>query len=248
MTERILVSLPTYNERENLAPLIAGILAYLPQAEVLVVDDNSPDGTGLAADELARSNPRIHVLHRQGKLGMGSAILAGMRFAIDRRFDHFINMDADFSHHPRYLPALAAGMAHADVMIGSRYVPGGGVANWPFPRWLMSVGTNLIARLLLRLPVRDTSGGFRCYRVSKLRRIRLSAIRSRGYSFQQEMLFRCWQAGCRFGETPIVFADRRAGRSKVNTREIVRSLVRVVAIGVSAMTGQEERAAALQAA
>src|SRR6266481_1499534 len=166
---RILVSLATYNERDNLASLIHEIHAVVPRADILVIDDNSPDGTGRLADELAAADPRMHVLHRSGKLGLGTAILAAMRYAMDHDYDWLVNMDADFSHHPRYLPALLAGMKHHDVMIGSRYVPGGGVVNWPASRRLMSAGVNTMVRLLLRIPAHDTSGSYRCYRVAKLR-------------------------------------------------------------------------------
>ena len=221
---RILVSLATYNERDNLEPLIREIHAIVPAADVLVVDDHSPDGTGQLADTLAAADLRIHVIHRAGKLGLGTATVAAMRYAIDRDYDLLINMDADFSHHPRYLPALLAGMDQRDVMIGSRYVPGGGTVNWPLSRRLMSRGVNTLARLLLRIPARDTSGAFRCFRVAKLREIPFDQIRSKGYSFQEEFLYLCRRAGCTMGETPIIFEDRRAGASKVNPREAVRSL------------------------
>jgi dolichol-phosphate mannosyltransferase len=234
---RILVSLATYNERDNLAPLIWEVQKTLPSAEVLVIDDNSPDGTGRLADELAARNPHVHVLHRPGKLGLGTAILAAMRYAMEHGYDYCINMDADFSHHPRYLPALVAGMARHDVMIGSRYVPGGGTENWPLSRRFISRGVNALVRLLMRLPPRDCSGAYRCYRVSKLREARLDRMVSRGYSFQQEVLYRCRKAGCRLGEVPIVFENRRAGASKVNLREAVRSLSVLMFLGVHAFFG-----------
>src|SRR5262249_5489315 len=164
---------------------------------------------------------RIHVIHRAGKLGLGTAILAGMRYAIDNGYDYFVNMDADFSHDPKYLPALLAGMKKHDVMIGSRYIPGGGTENWPLSRKVMSTGANYLVRFLLRLPARDCSGGYRCYRVAKLREAGLEHLLSHGYSFQQEVLYRCRRVGCRIGETPIIFANRRAGASKVNPREVV---------------------------
>jgi dolichol-phosphate mannosyltransferase len=239
MTPRTLVSLATYNEKENLASLVAEVLQQLPAADVLVVDDNSPDGTGRLADELAATNPHVHVLHRPGKLGLGTATIAAMRFAIDHGYTFHINMDADFSHHPRYLPALAAGMTRADVMIGSRYVTGGGVVNWPWRRQLMSKLVNLFARVTLRLPPHDTSGAFRCYRVEKLKQIRLDRIWSRGYSFQEEMLYRCRKIRCRMRETPIIFEDRRAGSSKVNAREAARSIGILVLLGVYALLGWE---------
>lgn len=234
---RILVSVATYNEKENLPALVREIHTTLPAAHVLVVDDNSPDGTGKLADGLAAADPRVHVLHRAGKLGLGTAILAGMRYAMEHDYDYVLSMDADFSHHPRYLPAMVAGMDRHDVMIGSRYVPGGGTENWPLKRWLISNGVNLLTRLLMRVGARDASGGFRCYRVSKLREAHLERMISRGYSFQEEMLYRCRAAGCRVGETPIIFADRRGGTSKVNTREAVRSMGVLLYLGSMAFFG-----------
>jgi dolichol-phosphate mannosyltransferase len=232
---RLLVATATYNERDNLSALIREILQVMPDADVLVVDDHSPDGTGRLADELAAADPRIHVVHRAGKLGLGTAILAEMRYAMDYGFDLLVNMDADFSHHPRYLPALVAGMKRHDLMIGSRYVGGGGTLNWPMSRRLMSWGINALVRLLLRIPARDTSGGYRCYRVAMLRRTNLENLLSRGYSFQEEVLYRCRRAGCKIGETPIIFEDRRAGASKVNHWEIARSLGIIVWLGINAI-------------
>jgi dolichol-phosphate mannosyltransferase len=240
MAQRTLVSLATYNEKDNLAPLVAEIQQQLPHADILVIDDNSPDGTGRLADELAAADPRLRVLHRPGKLGLGTATVAAMRYAIEHDYDFLINMDADFSHHPRYLPALQAGMERYDVMIGSRYVPGGGVKDWPWKRELMSRGVNGLSRFLFRLPPRDTSGAFRCYRVAKLKAIPLDRIWSRGYSFQEEILYRCRRVGCRFGETPIVFEDRRAGASKVNVKEAVRSLSILFVLGSASLLGLEE--------
>jgi dolichol-phosphate mannosyltransferase len=237
---RVLVSLATYNERDNLAPLLAEIHKAAPSADVLVIDDNSPDGTGRLADELAAGDPKLHVLHRAGKLGLGTAILAAMRYAMEQGFDLLVNMDADFSHHPRYLPALLAGMRRYDVMIGSRYVHGGGTENWPRSRLLISQAVNLMVRLLLRVPARDCSGAYRCYRVAKLRQARLERTVSRGYSFQQEVLYRCRLAGCRIGETPIIFENRRAGASKVNLKEAVRSLTVLLLLGIPAFFGMEE--------
>jgi dolichol-phosphate mannosyltransferase len=234
---RILVSTATYNEAGNLAPLVREIRAALPDADVLVTDDNSPDGTGRVADDLARADPHVRVLHRAGKLGLGTAILAAVRYARDQGYDLFVNLDADFSHHPRYLPALVAGMERHDVMIGSRYVAGGGSTGWPLSRRLMSRGVNAVVRLFFRIPARDTSGGYRCYRVACLRRVDLDRLRSRGYSFQQEFLYRCRKAGCRIGETPICFENRRAGASKVNPREAVRSMATIVWLGVQALAG-----------
>ena len=236
---RILISLATYNERENLPALLQEIRKTLPGADVLVVDDNSPDGTGRLADEFAAADPKLHVLHRAGKLGLGTAILAGMRYAMEHDYDYFFSMDADFSHHPRYLAAMVAGMDQNDVMVGSRYVQGGGTEGWPFSRRFISGSVNVLTRLLLRPGAYDCSGGFRCYRVSKLPAVGLDRVISRGYSFQEEVLYRCRRAGCRIGETPIVFADRRGGKSKVNMREAVRSLAVLLYLGAKAFFGRD---------
>jgi len=238
---RLLISLATYNERENLGKLIADIIATVPSADILVIDDNSPDGTGRLADELVQADPRVHVIHRPGKLGLGTALLAGMHYAIQNQYDLFLNMDADFSHPPRYLPGLLAGMSKYDVMIGSRYTEGGATENWPLSRRMISQSVNLMVRVLLRMPVKDASGAYRCYRVSKLKETRLDRVRSRGYSFQQEVLFRCHQAGCKLGEYPILFENRRAGSSKVSLREATRSISMLVWLGVSNLFGLEPR-------
>jgi dolichol-phosphate mannosyltransferase len=236
---RLLVTLATYNERDNLGPLIAAIHEQAPHADVLVIDDNSPDGTGQLADELAAKDPRIHILHRPGKLGLGTASLAAMRYAMEHDYELLLNLDADFSHPPRFIPALLAGMADHDVMIGSRYVDGGGTENWPFKRLVISKTTNGLVRFLFRMPVRDASGAFRCFRVAKLRDTRLDLVKSRGYSFQQEVLYRCHRAGCRLGETPIVFENRRAGASKVNLKEALRSIGMLLWLGTRSRLGQD---------
>jgi dolichol-phosphate mannosyltransferase len=245
---RILVSLATYNEHGNIARLIEEIHRYLPQAHVLVVDDNSPDGTGQLADQLAENDPRIHVIHRAGKLGLGTATLAAMRYAMEHDYDYLQNMDADFSHPPRFLPGIIAGMDTHDVMIGSRYVPGGGTENWPLSRRIISKSVNTLVRFLFRMPVRDASGAYRCYRVSKLREAHLEDTRSQGYSFQQEVLFRCHKAGCRLGEYPIIFENRRAGVSKVNAAEAIRSISMLIFLGIRNFIGLEPRRRALSLA
>lgn len=239
---RVLVSLATYNEQENLRRLVAEIHAYLPDADILVVDDNSPDGTGKTADELAAADPRVKAYHRPAKLGLGTATLAAMRYAIEHDYDFLQNMDADFSHPPRFLPAMQAGMAKHDVMIGSRYVPGGATENWPVTRLAISRCVNSLVRFLFRMPVRDASGAYRCYRVSKLKAARLDLTQSRGYSFQQEVLFRVHQAGAKLGETPIIFENRRAGKSKVNWKEAVRSIGMIVWIGTHHFFGLDRPA------
>jgi dolichol-phosphate mannosyltransferase len=236
---RLLVSLATYNEVDNLRPLVAEIRRYAPQASILIIDDNSPDGTGALADELARSLPDIHVLHRAGKLGLGTAMLEAMQYAIDQGYDYLLNLDADFSHPPHFIPDLLAGMRDHDVMIGSRYIKGGGVeGEFNFKRKFMSTGINLYARLLLGLKTRDNSGAFRCYRVAKLALIDLKRVRSRGYSFQEEILFWCRQAGCRMGETPILFANRRAGVSKINKAEAIEALRIIFRLGLDRILGR----------
>jgi dolichol-phosphate mannosyltransferase len=236
---RILVSLATYNERGNLQPLTEAIRDQLPGAEILIIDDNSPDGTGKLADEIVAADSRVHVVHRSGKLGLGTAILAAMHYAMANGYDLLINMDADFSHHPRYLPALVAGMKRFDVMIGSRYVTGGGALGWPLSRRLISRCVNATVRILMRVPAHDTSGAYRCYRVAKLKQTDLDHLLSKGYSFQQEILYRCRRAGCRIGEIPIIFENRRAGASKVNSHEAARSMGVILWVGLQALFGAD---------
>lgn len=222
--DRTLVTLATYQERDNIEPLLDAILAVLPDADVLVIDDASPDGTGALVDAYGAKDPRVRALHRPGKLGLGTATMDAMRHAIQHRYGVMVNMDADFSHPPQNLPDLLAGMADHDVMIGSRYVPGGGIKGWGMLRKFMSGGINWYSRLLLRLPVRDCSGAFRCYRVTLLERIDFDRVYSKGYSFQEEFLYHCRCAGARIGETPIVFEDRKRGKSKINWKECWNAL------------------------
>lgn len=230
---RLLVSLATYNEAGNIEPLIATIREFAPECSILVIDDNSPDGTGKIADDLARDLPRIHVIHRAGKLGLGTAMLEAIAFAVRGGYEYLLNLDADFSHPPRFIPALLAGMSDHDVMIGSRYVPGGGVeGGFNLKRKLMSWGINTYARLMLNLESKDNSGAFRCYRVSKLAEIDPARVRSRGYSFQEEILYWCKRVGCRIGETPILFENRRSGTSKINMREAGSALWILLKLGL----------------
>ena len=236
---RLLVSLATYNEAENIEQLIDEIREFAPHSTILVIDDNSPDGTGKVADDLKARLPRIEVIHRAGKLGLGTAMIAAMEFAVVNRYDYLLNLDADGSHPPRFIPALLAGMDENDVMIGSRYVPGGGVeGEFNFKRKFMSTGINMYARMLLGLKSRDNSGSFRCYRVSKLAMIDPARIRSRGYSFQEEVLFWCRMAGCRMAETPILFENRRAGYSKITRREAVDALRIILELGIARVLGR----------
>lgn len=232
---KVLVTVATYNEMENLPQLVEEIFHYLPDIDLLVIDDNSPDGTGRWCDEQGELNPRLHCLHRSGKLGLGTAIIAGMRYAMQHGYEFVLNMDADFSHHPRYLPDMVGRMLvenGPDVMIGSRYVSGGGVEGWPLRRRLMSWGVNLYARCLLGLTPRDCSGAYRCYRVSLLRKIDFDKVRSRGYSFQEEILWHAKRQGARFGETPIIFADRTRGQSKINLNEAFSALWIIFRLGL----------------
>jgi dolichol-phosphate mannosyltransferase len=236
---RLLVSLATYDEAKNLEPLVHEIRAHAPHAEILVIDDNSPDGTGAIADRLRETLPGIHVIHRSGKQGLGTAVLAGMRYAIENGFDYFLNLDADFSHPPRFIPAILAGMEGKDVMIGSRYVPGGGVeGEFNLKRTFMSTGINWYARLLLGLRTKDNSGSYRCYRVAKLRQIELGRVRSRGYSFMEEILYWCRTVGCTMGETPILFENRRSGYSKINKGEAIKALQIIAGLGVGRALGR----------
>lgn len=212
-----LIIVPTYNERENLPGLCEQVLAALPCADLLIVDDNSPDGTGKLADELAAQNPRISVLHRSGKLGLGTAYIAGFRHALSKHYAYVFEMDADFSHDPAYLPALlAAAQDGAGVVIGSRRVPGGGTENWSLVRKLISAGGSLYARTILGLSVRDLTSGFKCFRRETLEAIDLDAVRSNGYGFQIEMTYRAVRKGFSVAEVPIIFIDRRAGQSKMS--------------------------------
>lgn len=232
LNTRVLVTLCTFNERENIERLIPEIQAQLSAADILVVDDASPDGTGERVDQLALEDPRIRVIHRTGKLGLGSATVAAFRYGVESGYDYLINMDADFSHHPRHLPALLECMSRADVAIGSRYVPGGGVVGWGLMRHIMSRSINIYARLLLRLRSRDNSGSFRCYRVSQLARIDLDRVRARGYAFCEEIMYLCRRVGCSFEETPIVFEDRRYGSSKINWKEVVAAVWVIFRLGI----------------
>lgn len=218
---RILVALATYNEIENVPGLTDAILTNLSTADVLIIDDNSPDGTGRWCEERASSDPRVACVHRPGKQGLGSATIAGMRWALDRDYDAIVTMDADWSHDPRHLPELVKGLETADVVIGSRYCTGGQIEGWPLHRRMMSRTINRLSRLLLHLPISDTSGAFRAYRVAALRKIDLANIQAAGYSYLEEILWHLNRAGATFREVPITFRERRAGKSKVNLREAV---------------------------
>jgi dolichol-phosphate mannosyltransferase len=229
---RALLCLPTYDEAENIRPITAAILAAAP-VEILVIDDNSPDGTGRIADEIAASDPRVHVLHRAGKEGLGKAYLAGFRWALERDYDLVLEMDADFSHHPRYLPAMLAAARDADLVLGSRYVAGGGTVNWGLGRKLLSRGGSLYARTILGLGVRDLTGGFKCFRREVLEAIELETVECSGYAFQIELTYRAHRRGFRIAEIPIVFEDRRVGASKMSRRIVLEAIAKVWSIRFS---------------
>ena len=220
---RTLVIVPTYNERENLPRLLSALLTMEPQVDVLVVDDASPDGTGAVADDFAALTPRVAVLHRSGKLGLGTAYVAGFRHALAHGYDAVVEMDADFSHRPEDLPLLLAAAESADVVIGSRNVPGGRVVGWSPLRHVISKGGSAYARLVLGLPIRDCTGGFKCFRRRALEALDLGAVHSSGYGFQVEINYACHRAGMRFAEVPITFPDRERGKSKMSKRIVVEA-------------------------
>ena len=233
MSETPLVVIPTYNEAENLRGLVSLILAREPSPDVLVVDDASPDGTGEIAEELRReTNGRVRAIHRTGKQGLGTAYVAGFQDGLDRGYPVIVQMDADFSHDPSYLPALIGGLEGADVVVGSRYVEGGGTLNWGPMRRFVSRAGSFYARLVLSLPVSDVTGGFKAWRAQTLLEVGLDKVRSNGYCFQVEMTYRAFRAGARIVELPIVFADRRVGRSKMSWAVFLEAVWRVPLLGV----------------
>lgn len=223
-----MIIIPTYNELENLRPLVGEILKYAPETHILIVDDNSPDGTGALADVMQSEHAQVHVLHRPGKLGLGTAYIAGFKYALAHGFDAAFEMDADFSHDPRYLPDFLKAIKHADVVIGSRYIPGGGTPNWSMIRRLISGGGNIFARFMLGLPVHDCTAGFRLYRREALASLDLDTIQSQGYAFQIEMAYRLMQQGYKIEETPITFMDRRVGKSKMSRKIVIEGFTYVL--------------------
>ncbi len=225
---KTLIIIPTYNELENLRPLLQEIFSYAQETDMLIVDDNSPDGTGKLADEIHNENPQVHVLHRAGKLGLGTAYIAGFKYAVAHGYDAAFEMDADFSHDPRYLPDFLKAIEHADLVIGSRYIPGGGTPNWSFLRRFISGGGNIFARFMLGIPVQDCTAGFRCYRRQVLESIDLDTIQSQGYAFQVEMAYRVMRQGFKIVETPIVFMDRRIGKSKMSRKIVIEAFIYVL--------------------
>jgi dolichol-phosphate mannosyltransferase len=232
-TSRVLIVMPTYNERQNLEIIVGRIRDAVPDADLLVVDDNSPDGTGDLADKLAEKDPHVQVMHRTEKAGLGRAYVAGFTWALDRGYDLIVEMDADGSHRPEDLPKLLVAAGSADAVIGSRYVPGGTVVNWPKSREFLSKGANIYNRIMLGVRVKDATGGFRVYRAETLRKIDLHGIQSAGYCFQIDMTLRVLQRGMTITEVPITFVERERGASKMSSTVIFEALARVARWGVS---------------
>ena len=227
MLERILVIIPTYNEASNLPQIVPAVLKQDPRLEILVVDDNSPDGTGDIADRMASTKTRVHVLHRQAKEGLGRAYIAGFRWGLTNGYQAMFEMDADFSHDPAFIPRFLQAIEEADLVLGSRYSQGVNVINWPISRLMLSLGANYYARWITGLPLSDSTGGFKCFRREVLEAIDLDDVRSGGYAFQIEMSFRAWKKGFRLKEIPIVFTDRVEGQSKMS-KKIVREAIWMV--------------------
>ena len=232
-TGRILVIIPTCNEIDNLEPILTRLRTAVPDVHALVVDDDSPDGTGELADKLAVADDHIHVLHRQDKNGLGAAYIAGFTWALAQGYDGIVEMDADGSHAPEQLPGLLDALGHADLVVGSRYIPGGGVHNWSRARLLLSRGANIYTRVMLGLPVRDATAGYRAYRADVLRALPLGNVVSQGYCFQIDLTWRTWCAGYRVTEVPITFTERLQGQSKMSRAIVAEAFWRVALWGVT---------------
>ena len=236
--EKALVIIPTYNERDNIGKVLEPVLGVADRIEVLIVDDNSPDGTGELADNIAASNPRVHVLHRKGKLGLGSAYREGFRYALEHEYELVFEMDADFSHDPRYLPDFFEAIKDNDLVIGSRYVSGVNVVNWPMRRLLLSYGASFYTRAITGMPIRDPTGGFKCFRRRVLESLDLNRISSDGYSFQIEVNFKVWRKKFRIKEIPIVFVDRHSGTSKMSRRIVFEAVWMVWWLKIQSLLGR----------
>ncbi|MFH8476374.1 polyprenol monophosphomannose synthase [Streptomyces sp. NPDC018000] len=235
---RILVIIPTYNEAENIKPIVSRVRAAVPEADILVADDNSPDGTGKVADELASADDQVQVLHRKSKEGLGAAYLAGFDWGIEHGYGVLVEMDADGSHQPEELPRLLTALKGADLVLGSRWVPGGRVVNWPKSREMISRGGSTYSRLLLGLPTRDVTGGYRAFRAETLEGIGLDRVASQGYCFQVDLARRAIGAGYHVVEVPITFVDREIGDSKMSRDILVEALWRVTSWGVTSRTNR----------
>ena len=243
---RPLVVIPTYNERDNLVPVVNEIGAQLPQAAIWIVDDNSPDGTGRIADTLAAVDDRIKVLHRPGKLGLGTAYIEAFDKALSEDFDSVIQMDADLSHDPKYLPQLLEGLADADLVLGSRYIAGGGTENWSIARqWISRVG-NLTARVGLGIKTRDATGGFRAYRRSTLEKLELHNLGLQGYAFQIELIYQVEQQGLQIEEIPIIFVERASGTSKMSKAIVLEAILHILKRRFEMVRNRRQRGGALE--
>jgi dolichol-phosphate mannosyltransferase len=241
---RVLVVVPTYNEAENLEPVVGRLRASVPEADVLVVDDGSPDGTGEIADRLGAADESVHVLHRSEKAGLGAAYIAGFRWALSAGYDVVVEMDSDGSHAPEELPRLLTALSEADLVIGSRWVTGGQIRNWPLYRQIISIGGSTYARVLLRFPVRDSTSGYRAFRRQVLEVLKLDEVASQGYCFQIDLAWKTWRSGFRVREVPITFTEREVGRSKMSRAIVVEALWRVAAWGLTSRS-RSARARAL---
>lgn len=231
-TSTAVICLPTYNERENLQSIVDELLRTAPTVDILVIDDNSPDGTGAVADGISEVEPRVHVLHRAGKEGLGKAYIAGFKWALERSYKYIFEMDADFSHQPRYIPQFLRAIEdhNYDLVLGSRYVEGGGTENWSAIRKLISKGGSLYARTILQVPFQDLTGGFKCFRREVLEAIDLDEVECTGYAFQIELTYRAHQLGFRVKEIPIIFYERIAGHSKMNKKIVLEAVHKVWSI------------------
>ena len=234
----VVVLIPTYNERENISLIVSRLRAAVPEVDILVLDDNSPDGTGAVADRLAADDGQVRVLHRTSKEGLGMAYRAGFGWALERDYDVMVEMDADGSHQPEQLPSLLLALADADVVLGSRWVPGGSVVNWPVHRKVLSVGGNLYVRVLLGMPIGDATGGYRAYRASALKTLDLEQVASQGYCFQVDLVWRAIRAGLRVVEVPITFVERTIGDSKMSQDIVNESLRSITVWGARYRLGQ----------
>ncbi len=237
-SQRAVIIFPTYNERDNIEKIVHAVIPLDPRIHVLIVDDNSPDGTGDIADRLARQESKVFVLHREKKEGLGRAYIAGFKWAIEQKFDFIFEMDADFSHGPEYIKDFLREIQHSDLVIGSRYISGVNVINWPMSRLLLSYFANVYTRLVTGLPLRDATGGFKCFRRQVLETIDLDDVRSSGYSFQIEMSMRAWKRGFKIKEIPIIFVDRVAGASKMSKKIMREAIYMVWLLRLKAMFGK----------
>ncbi|MGH3156484.1 MAG: polyprenol monophosphomannose synthase [Streptosporangiaceae bacterium] len=235
---QVAVVVPTYNELENLESVVSRVRDAVPGADLLIVDDNSPDGTGELADKLAARDPRLHVMHRAGKSGLGAAYIAGFTWALERDYGAIVEMDADGSHQPEDLPKLLAALDRADLVVGSRWIPGGKIVNWPRNREILSRGANIYIRLMLGIKVRDATGGFRAYRSSTLSGIALDQVVSQGYCFQVDLTLRTLAEGLKVTEVPITFVEREHGASKMSNAIVREAFVRVAQWGIAGLPGR----------